>query len=599
MSQDAKNLILAFFLSAVVLLGWQYFYAGPKMERERQQQALTQAQASRQDVRNETAAPGAAPAATPANPGAPALQTREGALAASPRIVIETPSISGSIALRGARIDDVSLVKYRETVDPGSPHIVLLSPSGAPHAFYAETGFVGQNGEKVALPDANTLWTADGAKLTPETPVTLTWDNGAGLVFTRKISVDKDYLFTISDAVANKSASPVTLFPYALVSRHEKPATQGYAVLHEGLIGVVGDSGVQEWTYDKIEKEAGALKAYKGEGGWVGITDKYWAAVVAPEQNKPFEGRLSASPTHSYQADTFGAPQTVAPGATYANTNFVFAGAKVTQLLDHYAETPGLKKFDLLIDWGWFYFITRPMFRLIHGLYRLIGNFGLAILAVTVLVKLAFLPLANRSYLSMAKMQALQPQLKELQAKYGDDKVKLQQEQMELYKREKVNPVAGCLPMLIQIPVFFSLYKVLFVTIEMRQAPFYGWIKDLSAPDPTNVFNLFGLLPFDPTHVPVIGHFLWLGIWPLAMGISMWVQMKMSPQATDPVQRQMFSWMPVIFTFMMGSFPAGLVIYWTWNNLLSVLQQWWIASKAGVKFHLWDNLAESFGRKKA
>lgn len=601
MNNDTKNLFLAIALSVMVLVGWQYFVGAPKLT---QQRAEVKEQQSLPPRPNGQAAAPAAPGGAPTAPGAAvpgATKSRAEALAASPRLPLETESLSGSIALKGARIDDLRLKKYHETVDLKSPTIELLSPSGSPQPFYAEIGFVPAAGEKPDLPGADTVWTADGAKLTATTPVTLTWDNGKGLVFKRRISVDNDYLFTVQDNVENKTDKPVTLYPFSLVSRHGKPETSGYSVLHEGLIGVVGDSGIQEYTYDAIVKETGGQKTFKGTGGWVGFTDKYWAATVAPEQSKPFDGRLSGggATQKTYQADALGQAETIEPGKTGEAKTYVFAGAKVSQLLDRYQQTPGIAKFELLIDWGWFYFITKPMFKLIDWLYKLLGNFGLAILAVTVIVKLAFFPLANKSYMSMAKMKALQPQLKELQAKYPDDKVKQQQEQMELFKREKVNPVAGCLPMLIQIPVFFSLYKVLFVTIEMRQAPFYGWVKDLSQPDPTNVFNLFGLLPFDPTHVPVFGHFLWLGIWPLLMGVSMWVQMKMNPEATDPVQRQMFAWMPVIFTFMMGSFPAGLVIYWTWNNLLSVAQQGFIMKRAGVPFELWDNLAKTFKRKPA
>jgi len=525
--------------------------------------------------------------------------TRAAAIAASPRVTLDSRDLFGSIDLKGARIDDVSLKAYRETPDPHSPNIVLLSPSGSPAPYYAELGFVSKPGQSLALPTPETVWSADRDKLTSQTPVTLTYDNGQGLVFHRRIAVDDHYMFTITDSVENKSGSPVTLYPYALVSRHGKPKTSGYSILHEGMVGVIGDSGVQEPTYDSIEKEPRATKSLDGTGGWLGFTDKYWAAVVIPEQHVPFEGTFSARGTvHKiYQADFLAEPMTVAPGATAETTARVFAGAKQVQTLDMYQNDLGIKKFELLIDWGWFYFITRPMFQLLDLIYKFTGNFGVAILIVTVLIKLAFFPLANRSYLSMAKMKGVQPQMTALRERYADDKVKQQQELMELYKREKINPVAGCLPMLIQIPVFFSLYKVLFITIEMRQAPFFGWIKDLSQPDPTNVFNLFGLLPYDPTSLPLIGHFLAIGIWPLIMGFSMFVQMKMNPEPPDPVQKQMFAWMPVIFTFMLGTFPSGLVIYWTWNNLLSVAQQTLIMHRAGVKIELWSNLANTFRRK--
>ncbi len=599
MTQDNKNLYLAIALSILVIVGWNYFYGAPQLEKARQ------AQTQQQNVPLQPGTPGKTPNPSPqpvtTNDAAGATETRAAALAASPRIKLDTASLSGSIDLKGARVDDVLLKAYRETTDPHSPNIVLLSPTGSPHAYYAEMGFVTKPGESLVLPGPNTIWHADQETLTAATPVTLTYDNGQGLIFHRKISVDDRYMFTITDSVENKTGAAVTLYPYALVSRHGKPQTSGYSVLHEGMVGVIGDSGVQEPTYDSIEKEAKATKELTGTGGWLGFTDKYWAAVVIPDQHIPFEGTFSArgTATKIYQADFLATDgMAIAPGATGEVTSRVFAGAKETQTLDLYESDLGIKKFDLLIDWGWFYFITKPMFRLLDVIYKFTGNFGVAILIVTVLIKGAFFPLANRSYLSMAKMKAAQPQMTAIRERFADDKVKQQQELMELYKREKINPVAGCLPMLIQIPVFFSLYKVLFITIEMRQSPFFGWIKDLSAPDPTNVFNLFGLLPYDPTSLPLIGHFLAIGIWPLIMGVSMFVQMKMNPEPPDPVQKQMFTWMPVIFTFMLGTFSSGLVIYWTWNNILSVSQQALIMHRAGVKVELWDNLTNMF-RKKA
>jgi len=611
MNQDPKNLILAIGLSLLVIIGWQYFYAGPQMEKQRQAQSQLQQPAPKPPSGAPTPTPNAAGqgpvpgAAPPPNAGIQptspeAIRTREQALAQSPRIRVNTKSLSGSIALKGGRIDDVVLKGYRETTDPTSPNIVLLSPSGSPQPYYAEWGFVPQPGQNIELPKSDTLWKADSTVLTAEKPVNLTFDNGAGLIFHRTIAVDDQYMFTVTQSIENKGTDPVTLYPYELVSRHGKPVVSGYAVLHEGFVGVVGDSGVKETSYDGVEKEPGSTQHLDGTGGWLGFTDKYWATAVIPDQNMPIKGRYLASGTGQkiYQVDQQGAAQTVAPGATVAVNSRLFAGAKVSDLLDRYESGLGIKKFDLLIDWGWFYFITRPMFKLIDFFYRIIGNFGLAILCVTLLVKIAFFPLANRSYMSMARMKAMQPQMKALQERYKDDRAKQQQELMALYKREKINPVAGCLPVVIQIPVFFSLYKVLFVTIEMRQAPFFGWIKDLSQPDPTNIFTLFGLVPWDPTHIPLIGSFLWLGIWPIIMGLSMWIQMKMNPEPTDPVQKQMFAYMPIIFTFMLGSFPAGLVIYWTWNNLLSVTQQGFIMRRAGVKFELWDKLASTFRRKK-
>jgi YidC/Oxa1 family membrane protein insertase len=604
-SEDTRNLFLAIALSVLVMAAWQYFYAGPLYQREHQaQMEANQANTASPNEAQPSAAPTALPPGAPAvatPPGAPAAtapQTVSAALAASPRVVIDTPSVGGSIDLKGGKIDDIILKDYHETVDPKSPNVRLFSPPGAPDAYWAETGFVSPAGAKT--PGLDAVWTPDRQTLTPTQPVTLTWDNGAGLVFKRVVAVDDKYMFTIVDSVANSGSAPATVQPYALVLRHGRPTVGGYSVLHEGFVGVIGDGGVQQVTYANIEKATGKVNAFKGDGGWLGFTDKYWGSAVIPMQSAPIEARFSASGTVQpvdYQADFLGNEQSVAPGATVETTTRVFAGAKEVSTIDNYASKLGIKKFDLMIDWGWFYFITKPLFLLIDAIYHLVGNFGVAILIVTVMVKLAFFPLANRSYNSMAKMKKIQPQIAALKDLYPDDRVKQQQEQMELFKREGVNPVAGCLPMVIQIPVFFALYKVIFITIEMRHAPFFGWIRDLSAPDPTNIFTLFGLIPWNPTALPVFGHFLALGIWPLIMGVSMFFQMKMNPEPTDPVQKQMFSWMPVIFTFMLGTFPAGLVIYWTWNNTLTVLQQYYIMSKAGVKVELWDNLFRLFPKK--
>ena len=617
MTDDNKNLILAIALSVLVLIGWNVFYGMPQMQQQRQQAQTAQtAQPPKAAGEPGPASPSQAggpavpaPGTVPGAPSAavPVAESREAALARSPRVRIDTPAIAGSISLRGGRVDDVSLKRYHETVDPKSPIIVLLSPSGGPNPYYAEFGWVG--GQPGAVPAADTVWTADAEALTPQRPVTLTWDNGQGLVFRREIAVDDRSMFTVKDTVANQGAAPVTLYPYGLVSRHGKPHTLGYYVLHEGMIGVLGEQGLQEFTYDKLAKEpplqgpATRGKAWSGAvGGFVGITDKYWAAAAIPDQGQPYTGSFTERDEGTakvYQANVLGDARTLAPGATAESTQHLFAGAKEVSTVDAYERTLGIKRFDLLIDWGWFYFITKPLFRVLDFFYKLFGNFGVAILIVTVLVKLVFFPLANKSYTSMAKMKAVQPEMTAIRERFADDKMKQQQALMDLYKKEKINPVAGCWPVLIQIPVFFALYKVLFVTIEMRHAPFFGWIRDLAAPDPTTVFNLFGLLPFDPTTVPAVGSFLHLGAWPLVMGVTMWLQMKMNPEPPDPVQKQMFAWMPLIFTFMLASFPAGLVIYWAWNNLLSVTQQYAIMKRNGVKVELWDNLRSTFARKTA
>jgi YidC/Oxa1 family membrane protein insertase len=546
------------------------------------------------------------PGTVPSTPVAPAVETREAALARSPRVTINTPAIAGSINLRGGRIDDVSLKNYRETVDPRSANIVLLSPAGTQNPYYAEFGWVGA--QAGSLPGPNTVWTADKTSLTPGSPVILTWQNEQGLVFRRTISVDDKFMFTVKDAVENRGSAPVTVQPFGLVSRHGMPVTLGYYVLHEGMIGVLGDEGLKEVKYadlDKADPVSGSNTAGQlwnsVTGGFVGITDKYWAAAVIPDQAQPYQGSFTSqqgqTTDRTYQATVAGTAQTLQPGATTEVTQRLFAGAKEVGTIDAYHEALGIKNFDRLIDWGWFYFITKPLFKVLDFFYHLFGNFGIAILLVTVLLKILFFPLANKSYASMAKMKAVQPEMTSIRERYADDKIKQQQALMELYRKEKINPVAGCWPVLIQIPVFFALYKVLFVTIEMRHAPFFGWIRDLAAPDPTSVFNLFGLLPYNPGAVPVIGHFLMLGVWPLLMGITMWLQMKMNPEPPDPVQKQVFAWMPVIFTFMLGSFPAGLVIYWAWNNLLSVTQQGFIMKRNGVKIELFDNLRKTVSRK--
>jgi YidC/Oxa1 family membrane protein insertase len=591
MSNDQKNMILAFVLSGVVLLGWQFFIGLPQVGKQKQQQ---QQQTQNQDVPNTPLTPNANPENPPQpnTPTTPTTLTREAALAASPRVKIDTARLSGSIALKGGRVDDLLLVKYRETVDPNSPAIVLLSPSGSPEPFYAEAGWVAAAGSTAKVPGADTVWQQQGSgALTIDRPVTLTWTNGDGLEFRRTIQVDDKYLFTVKDEVANKSTAPVSLFPYALISRHGTPHTLGYYILHEGLIGVMGDQGLKETTYSDIEKKK--AETFDVTNAWMGITDKYWAAVLLPDTDAKVRARFSfaqTGPLKTYQTDYLLDQQTVAPGATGSANLRLFAGAKEVAIVDSYNDELKLNKFDRLIDWGWFYFITKPLFIAMDWTYHQVGNFGIAILIITVLIKFLFFPLANKSYASMAKMKAVQPEMVAIRERYADDKMKQQQAMMELYRKEKINPVAGCLPIVIQIPVFFSLYKVLFVTIEMRHAPFFGWIHDLSAPDPTTVFNLFGLIPWDPAQVPFIGHFLLLGAWPLIMGVTMWLQMKLNPPPPDPTQQMIFEWMPIIFTFMLASFPAGLVIYWAWNNTLSVAQQSFIMHRHGVKVELWGNL---------
>jgi YidC/Oxa1 family membrane protein insertase len=605
---DQKNMLLAIVLSAVVLIGWQIFFGLPGQQTQKQQQQQqTQAPITPPGTPTPTTQPGA-PTAQP-TPGqtAPApsvvpgqIVTREAALAASPRIQIETPRLSGSIALKGGRIDDLLLTQYRETVDPTSPPVTLLSPSGAPLPFYAEFGWVAAAGNTLPLPNGETVWRQQGSgTLGVGRPVTLVHDNGKGLEFRRTIAVDDKYLFTVRDEVVNRGAEPATIYPYALISRHGHSKLAGFYILHEGLIGVFGDQGLKEVTYAEIEKQKQI--PFNVTNAWLGFTDKYWAATLMPDTNAAIQATLSTGQigtTKTYQTHYLLNPQTIQPGATGVANARLFAGAKEVAIVDGYDQNLKLNKFDRLIDWGWFYFITKPMFVVMDWLYRYFGNFGVAILLITVIIKIFFFPLANKSYASMAKMKAVQPEMMAIRERYADDKMKQQQAMMELYKTEKINPIAGCLPILIQIPVFFALYKVIFITIEMRHAPFFGWIKDLSAPDPTTIFNLFGLIPWHPETLPVVGPFLMLGAWPIIMGITMWAQMKLNPAPPDPTQKMIFDWMPLIFTFMLANFSAGLVIYWAWNNTLSVTQQSFIMHRHGAKIELWDNLKSLFVWKK-
>jgi YidC/Oxa1 family membrane protein insertase len=574
---DQKNLLLAIVISVVILVGFQYGFAllkPPAPPHPTEQTATTPSTAT-------TPAPSATAPIPGTPPTAQQAQTREQALGQGGRVKIDTPRLHGSIALKGGRIDDLTLADYHDTVDPKSPDVVLLEPTGTPDAYFAEFGWVGaDNGAKLKLPDADTVWTSSGGTLTPTNPVTLTWDNGEGLVFTRKIAIDSNYMFTLEDSVKNTGSAPVKLDPYGLISRSGTPPVSGYYLLYEGPIGYL-DGAVQDVKYTSLtEKPA----EYDSTGGWLGFTDKYWLTALVPPQQEGIKARFRHSVDNGvsrYQTDYTGSTVTIPPAGTGTASARFFGGAKQLNLLENYTAT-GIPLFDYSIDFGWFWFLTKPIFKILLILEGILGNFGLAILLFTFCVKVLFFPLANKSYRAMSKMKLLQPQMAKLREQYPDDKAKQQQEIMALYKRVGANPLAGCLPIVIQIPVFFSLYKVLFVTIEMRHAPFYGWIHDLSAPDPTSFANLFGLLPFDPGSVPVIGHFLLIGAWPLIMGVTMFLQQKLNPQPVDPIQAKMFMVLPLVFTYMLSAFPAGLVIYWAWNNTLSIAQQWVIMHRAGA-----------------
>jgi YidC/Oxa1 family membrane protein insertase len=574
---DQRNLLLAIVLSVAILVAFQYLAAKLNLISPPSAPAPTTATQNEPSTPAPTsAAPGAA-APAPAAGGtatAPVPQTREAAIAEQPRVRINTPRLHGSIALNGGRIDDLTLATYHDTVDPKSPEVVLLWPTGTADPYFAEFGWVaGAPGTKVPGPD--TLWKASGGPLTPTSPVTLSWDNGAGLTFTRTIAIDENYMFTVRDAVRNTGTAPVSLLSYGLISRTGTPQVAGYYILHEGLIGEL-DGSLREVKYSALPPAKPI--DYTSPGGWLGFTDKYWLTALVPPQDEAvkarFTHRLEAG-IDRYQTDFVGPTVTVPPDGTATTSSRFFAGAKEVSLLDAYAAS-GIPNFDRAIDFGWFYFLTKPIFLTLQFFYGLLGNFGLAILLLTFIIKLLFFPLANKSYSAMSKMKLLQPEMQKIRERFPEDKARQQQEIMALYKKVGANPLAGCLPIVIQIPVFFSLYKVLFVTIEMRHAPFFGWIHDLSAPDPTSFANLFGLLPFTPPHV------LMIGAWPLIMGVTMYLQQKLNPQPVDPVQARMFMLLPIVFTYMLSAFPAGLVIYWAWNNLLSIAQQWTIMHRAGA-----------------
>jgi YidC/Oxa1 family membrane protein insertase len=594
--ESQKNLLLAIVLSMAVLMAWQFLYVWPKQEQEKQARIrIEQTKAKEKPAAPDASKPDQAkpdqskPGASPPSSTTVAA-SRQAALELSPRVGIQSPSFKGSISLKGGRIDDLVLAKYREQIEPNSPNVVLFSPSRSPQEYqpyYAEFGWIAGAGVKQPMPDSETLWRVEGyGKLTDKSPVTLVWDNGQGLTFRRTISVDDGQMFKVVDEVENKGDGAVQLYPYALISRHGMPKVEGlWLVLHEGFVGAVGESGVQEATYDNVLREEKA-KTFKQTGGWLGFTDKYWGSALIPDQTKANEIRFFSpdKAAKHFQADVRSGPVEIAAGGRAAVTTHLFAGAKIAKQIDAYGEQLGVRRFDMLIDWGYFWFLTKPLFMLLHWLSGIFGNYGLAIIATTVLVKLLFFPLANKSYESMAKMKLLQPEMEKLRERYKDDRAKMQQELMALYRERKINPAAGCLPVLLQIPVFFALYKVLYITIDMRQAPFFGWIHDLSAPDPTSIFNLFGLLPY------AVPPFLHIGFWPIIMGLTMWMQMQLNPQQADPMQQRIFNWMPVLFTFLLANFAVGLVIYWAWNNVLTLLQQYTIMKRNGAEPQLWKNL---------
>ena len=593
---DQKNLLLAVILCAAIIFGWEFFFQAPKRAQENaarnttQNEALVDKQKQKNLESDATLLPLSdeslpTPMPTPStSPEQPAVDATIGAtsekierqentpqvLEDGPRVKIETDALKGSISLKGAKIDNVSLQKFRSSLDPESPHIKLLQ--AGQNAYFVQ--FAWRVSEGVETPNHATLWQSNSSSLTPQKPLLLHWTNKDGVRFEQHIAIDKNYMLDIEQRVINRSAVNIAVQPYGVIQRQGKPQTLDFYILHEGPIGYL-DNSLEELSYKKILKKQ-RVKV-EGQGGWIGITDKYWMTALIPDPNKKTQGLFRAASRNEqsiFQTDIiYTQSNSLAPGESSSQTSRVFVGAKSVPLLDKYAEQFDIAGFDLAVDFGWFYFITKPIYSAITFFSKLLGNFGLAILALTVVIKLLFLPLSYKSYVSISKMKDLQPEMIVLREKHKEDKKALQKDMLALYKKHGVNPVAGCLPILLQIPVFFALYKVLFIAIEMRHAPFFGWIHDLSAPDPLGMLTLFGILPWK---IPLILEPINLGLWPIAMGLSMWLQQKMNPAPVDPIQKKIFAFLPLLFTFLLGRFPAGLVIYWTWNNVLTITQQWLI-----------------------
>ena len=613
---ETRNMIIAIVLSIGIFFGFEFFFNGPARERAlEQQRAEAAAQVTQEADQTEGARDttlGAAPSPAPQGP-----VDRQQALTASAgqRITIATDSVDGSISLEGARIDDLNLRGYRRTVDPTSDEVTVLAPMNTRYGHDAFFGWEAQSGDNTStLAGANTQWSAtEGQQLTPSTPVTLTLDAGNGVTIERTIAIDANYMFTVTDRVTNASDAPLRLRPLGVVRRDGTPEDYRFnQIVHQGLIGVFGDRALRQVTFRDAEKHArNRVRGRVGEDerieedqatqGWFGITDHYWLTAIVPDQSEQysafFDSRTQDAVT-DYRAAYRGQWRDAPAGQTIEYTQRLFSGAKRVDLLRDYQEALNIPRFDDAIDWGNFWFLTRPFFALLHFLSQFAGNFGLGILLTTIVVKLLLFPLVYQSFKAMAKMRGLQPKMKDLQERYAADKQRQQQEILKLYQTEKINPVAGCVPILLQIPVFFALYKTLTNTIEMRHAPFYGWINDLSARDATSLFNLFGLLPYDVSPTFLNGMLI-IGAWPILYGVSMWALQALSPPPTDPTQAQIFRFLPVVFTFLFAGFPAGLVIYWTWSNTLSILQQYVIMRRQGVETQLDTFLKKRFGPKEA
>ena len=559
---DLRNVVFAIALSFAVLFGWSVIFETPQIE---EQKKLEQTQGSQKTDNKNTDAP---------SPNVNIEKekvlniSRDDAIKSVKRVNFENENVKGSISLKGFLIDDILFKKYNTEVN-SEEKVKYLNPSETNDGYFVETGWAASNITNTSLPTKNSIWKVVGNnKLSVGNPVTAEWNNKSGLTFRKRIELDEKFLFKVTQEVQNNSSQRVELYPYAQITRNQDPDVVDFYILHEGFIGVF-DEDLQEEGYDDVKEKK---KEYSAGEGWLGITDKYWLTALVPEKNQPFKGEFTYK--NGFKANYIqNKPVVIQPSGSGISESKVFIAAKEVKVIDGYAETEGINKFDLTIDWGWFYFFTKPLFFIMNYLFELTKNFGIAIVLVTAAVRLLFFPLANYSFRSMAKMKILQPELLRLKELHKEDKVKLQQEMMALYKREKVNPLSGCLPILIQIPIFFALYKVLFVTLETRHAPFFGWIKDLSAPDPTTIFNLFGLLNFTPPS------FLLIGVWPILMALTMFLQTKLNPTPPDPLQAKIMTYLPLVFLFLFATFPAGLVIYWTWNNVLSIGQQWVIMKR--------------------
>ncbi|MEC7834668.1 MAG: membrane protein insertase YidC [Pseudomonadota bacterium] len=564
---ENKNALLAIVLSIIIIMLFEVLYSGSERDNDLESEITEDASSISETEITKSAENLPIPKIKKSSSGISLKESVPKNRKESARIKINSLKLKGSINLTGMRIDDLQLVEYKNDLDENSPDVTVLFPPNDTNGFFLQTGWVGETND-ISLPDKNTQWVSDEDEISSNKSVRLTWDNGKKILFEQNIHLDDNYVFSITQRVVNNSSREIKIFPYGLISRKGTPETLGFFILHEGPVGVLNGQ-LKEIDYDELKENEKFNEAAKG--GWMGFTDKYWLTSFMLPHNRSAEVRafhtVDEIKEDIYQIDYLLSQKSIKPGQEVETITRFFVGPKSIELLDSYSEEFSIPKFDLAIDFGWFYFLTKPLFYLMKFLYGIIGNYGVVILAITAIIRILLFPLANKQFASMNHMKEVQPEIVKLRERFADDKARLNQEMMKLYKEKKINPAAGCLPIFIQIPIFFALYKVLFVAIEMRQAPFFGWITDLSVPDPTSMFNLFGLLPFTPPD------FLSIGVWPLLMGLSMYIQQKLSPTPPDPIQAKVFMFLPIFFTILLANFPSGLVIYWFFNNVLSIAQQ--------------------------